>query len=173
MANIPDNIISVQEADDLYKTYGDDRAPIIEREVNDQYRGQDPPYEATRFVTADYEKLKEYIAFIDQESKEAGVTPEGLRIYFGATEPTKGKPGRETVFFNPVAAFEGIDGDISYAIHTDSKGKKKAITVGDVIDGKIPKTSDTKLVNGGVQSLAGDDVIWPPPPIQNDPNDYH
>lgn len=173
MAEIPDNIIPVQEADDLYKTYGDDRAPIIENKINDQYRDQDPPYEATRFVTADYDKLKAYIAFIDQESEEAGVTPKGLRIYFGATKPTKGKPGRETVFFNPVAAFKGIDGDISYAIHTDLDGNKQAITVGDVIDGKIPKASDTELVNGGVQSLAGDDVIWPPPPIQNDPNDYH
>lgn len=173
MAEIPDNIIPVQEADNLYKTYGDDRAPIIEKDVNDQYRGQDPPYEATRFVTADYEKLKKYIAFIDQESEKAGVTPKGLRIYFGATKPTKGKPGRETVFLNPVAAFKGVDGDISYAIHTDLDGNKQAITVGDVIDGKIPKPSDTKSLNGGIQSLAGDDWEYPPPPRQNDPNDYH
>ena len=173
MEDVPDNIIPVQEADNLYKTYGDDRAPIIERNVNDQYRGQDPPYEATRFVTADYEKMKAYMAFIEKESKEAGVTPEGLRIYFGAAEPTKGKPGKETIFFNPVATFKGIDGDISYAIHTDSKGNKKAITVGDVIDGKIPKTSNTDLLYGGVQSLAGNTVTFPPPPHPNDPNDYH
>ncbi len=173
MEDIPDNIISVEEADSLYRTYGQNRAPFIEAGVNELYEGLDKPYEATRFVTADYEKMKAYMAFIEKESKEAGVTPKGLRIYFGATKPAKGKPGRETVFLNPVAAFKGVDGNISYAIHTDLDGIKEAITVGDVIDGKIPKPSDTKSLNGGIQSLAGDDWEYPPPPRQNDPNDYH
>ncbi|AEE18682.1 hypothetical protein JM84_0973 [Dokdonia sp. Hel_I_63] len=173
MEDVPDNIIPVEEADSLYRTYGQNRAPFIEGGVNKLYEDLDKPYEATRFVTADYEKMKAYMAFIEKESKEAGVTPKGLRIYFGATKPAKGNPGRETVFLNPVAAFKGIDGDISYAIHTDVDGNKEPITVGDVIDGKIPKPSDSKLSNGVIQSLAGDDVIWPPPPIQNDPNDYH
>jgi hypothetical protein len=173
MEDVPDNIISVEEADSLYRTYGQNRAPFIEGGVNKMYEDLDKPYEATRFVTADYDKLKAYIAFIDQESKEAGVSPKGLRIYFGATKPTKGKPGRETIFLNPVAAFKGVDGNISYAIHTDLDGNKQVITVGDVIDGKIPKPSDTKSLNGGIQSLAGDDWEYPPPPRQNDPNDYH
>ncbi|WP_298330098.1 hypothetical protein [uncultured Dokdonia sp.] len=173
MEDVPDNIISVEEADSLYRTYGQNRAPFIEGGVNKMYEDLDKPYEATRFVTADYEKMKAYMAFIEKESKEAGVTPKGLRIYFGATKPTKGKPGRETVFINPVAAFKGVDGNISYAIHTDLDGNKQVITVGDVIDGKIPKPSDTKSLNGGIQSLAGDDWEYPPPPRQNDPNDYH
>ncbi|TVZ53023.1 hypothetical protein [Dokdonia sp. Hel_I_53] len=169
----PDNIITVQSADSLYKTYGRSRAPFIENGVNEVFEGLEKPYEATRFVTADYEKMKAYIAFIDQESKAAGVKPTGLRIYFGATKPKKGKPGRETVYMNPVKPFKGIEGDISYAIHTNLDGKKTAITVGSVLDNKIPKGANLILQTGDTQSLAGDELGWPPPPKPNDPNDYH
>lgn len=170
----PSNIISVDEADQWYKNYGTDRAPIIEEGVNDQYPGLTDPYQTTRFVTADYETLKNYIAFIDQESKAAGVTPQGLRIYFAATDATSKGPGKETVFMNPVATFKGVKGNISYAIATNAAGAKKAVTVGSVIDStKSPSGANLILQGGTIQSLAGDELGWPPPPYPNDPNDYH
>ena len=170
----PGNIISVQEADKWYKNYGTDRAPIIEEGVNDQYPTLTDPYKTTRFVTADYETLKKYMAFIDQESKAAGVTPQGLRIYFAATDATSKGPGKETVFMNPVATFDGVKGNISYAIATSASGVKKAVTVGSVIDStKSPNGANLIFQGGSIQSLAGDDLQWPPPPYPNDSNDYH
>lgn len=166
------NIVPVIKAGNWYKNYGNNRATFIEGSVNKEYTDLVKPYEATRFVTADYKILKEYIAFIDQESKNAGVVPSGLRFYFGATSKTTTDPGRETIFLNPVTSFKNIRGDISYAIATDSKGNKIAVTVGSVIDSKAPAGKNL-IMQRKIQSLAGDDVIWPPPPVQNDPNDYH
>lgn len=169
------NIISIEEADSLYVNYGNDRASLIEKSMNTKYKLA-TSYESSRFVTADYETLKKYIAYIDQESKKAGVTPTGLRIYFGATDGKGKTPGRETTYFNPVMKFKGIEGDIAYAIATDATGKSTAVTVGSVLDDKKTKSNtgtNRSLQGGGIQSLAGDEVTWPPPPKANDPNDYH
>lgn len=168
------NIISVEQADQWYKNYESDRVDIIETGVNDQFPSLTDPYKTTRFVTADYETLKSYIAYIDQESKDAGITPKGLRIYFAATDATT-EPGKETVFMNPVTSFKGVKGNISYAIATDIKGNKTAVTVGSVIDNTTSPISGANLLlqGGSIQSLAGDDLGWPPPPYPNDPNDYH
>lgn len=171
----PSNIIPIAEADQWYKNYGTDKAPILEEGINDIYPALADPYEATRFVTADYETLKNYIAFIDKESSAAGVVPSGLRIYFAATNSTTKSPGKETVFMNPVTSFKGITGEISYAIATNAAGNKTAVTVGSVLDGTTSPISGANLLlqGGSIQSLAGDDLGWPPPPYPNDPNDYH
>ena len=169
----PGMIIPVMQADQWFINYENERVPIIESAINDSFPALVDPFETTQFVTADYQALKDYIAYIDQESAAAGVTPEGLRIYFAATDASKGIPGRETVFMNPVTSFKGLKGNMSYAIATDIKGKKTAITVGSVIDGKKPSGTNLILQGGSIQSLAGDDFGWPPPPNPGDPNDYH
>ncbi len=179
MVDPPEFIIPIQKADNLYLNYGDNRADFLEEIVNEQNPDLDEKYTPTRFVTVDFDEMYQYMTFVKQQSDKAKIKPEGLRFYFGQIKSKGSKgidPGVETLFFNPTATFEGIDGEISYAIKTDVNGNISAVTVGSVIDSS--KTQQTQkganlLLQGGIQSLAGDDVHFPPPPIQNDPNDYH
>lgn len=177
----PEIIISVNDADRLFKNYGAERAKVLEEIVNSS-NDLETPYIATRFVTVDYADLKQYVAFIDQESKRAGVKPEGLRFYFAKEDaPTNnGKisaaDGKETIFVNPVLSFDGVNGQIAYAIQTDAAGNSTAVTVGSVIDSTKtprPKGANLLLQTTGIQSLASDTFGYPPPPIPGDPNDYH
>jgi len=178
----PNIIISVEDADALFKNYGVDRADKLEVVVN-QTNDLEEPYIATRFVTVDYATLQQYMNFINQESKKAGVTPEGLRFYFGqekspvSSDKETFGAGRETIFVNPVTTFKGINGQISYAILPDGSGNYSAVTVGSVIDSDDPKNpqkgANLLLKRDGVQSLAGDTFGYPPPPVPGDPNDYH
>ncbi len=171
----PTNIISVEQADNYYKNYEGTRVPIIEEGVNAAYPGLTNPFKTSRFVTVDFAQMAEYIEFIEQESKDAGVTPNGLRIYFAATDGIKGTPGKETFFMNPVVNFKGVKGDISYAIATDATGKKTAVTVGSIIDSTESPISGANLLlqGGNTQSLAFNRGTFPPPPHPGDANDYH
>lgn len=175
IVEVPSIIIPVTEADAWFKNYSTQRVELIENAVNEKNKNLSDPYLTTRFVTINYSDLRDYLNFVDQESKDAGITPEGLRFYFGVTKPTGKKLGKETVYVNPVTSFKNMEGDISYAIATGPSGKKQAVTVGSVIDNtKSPSSSNNLILqNGSIQSLAGDSVTWPPPPVPGDPNDYH
>jgi len=128
--------------------------------------------DAPHFVDFDYKDLKEYLLFIESQSKEANVEIEALRFYF-AQYPSQYPSGKtpkdvnkKSLFYNPVTAFPGLIGNMSYAIQKNVDGTSEAVTVGSILD--MGKSNDTD-----VQSLAGDDLEWPPPPYPNDPNDYH
>lgn len=176
----PDIIISVQEAENLYHRYGEDRTNLIESSVNVDDRGNpidknDPSYfQATRSLSIDYDTLKSYLAFIEQQATDANTDITGLRIYFG--QYTNGKnDGRATVFFNPLKKFgkDGVNDDVAFAID-NSGDKPTSVFVKDVI--KIPGSKGnqanlTMPVQGTIQSLAGNRLPWrPPPPPPNDPD---
>jgi len=66
------------------------------------------------------DELKEYIAFVEKEGKQKGITVNGLRVYFGAYADTDieiPKKNMSTVFFVPTQANlgsgNGGDGDNS------------------------------------------------------------
>lgn len=174
----PKIIIPVQEAENMYHRYGTDRVALIERTINvdDQENpiaSNDPAYvQATRSVTVDYKMLKQYIAFIEQESKKANTDITGLRLYFSQYAATK-NDGRATIFMNPVMKYGsgGISDDVAFAI--DNSGKKPvAVYVKDCY--KMPGTKSnqanlTMPVQGPIQSLAANNSPWRPPPT-NDPD---
>ena len=56
----PEIIISVNDADRLFKNYGAERAKVLEEIVNSS-NDLETPYIATRFVTVDYADLKQYV----------------------------------------------------------------------------------------------------------------
>lgn len=177
----PSTIISLQEAEDMYHRYGNQRAPLIEKSVNidkdgDSIKPDDERYvQATRALSMDYKDLKAYLAFIEQQAKSTKTDISGLRIYFSQYE--KGKnDNRATVFLNPImeAGQKGdIRDDVAFAIKTDGKNKT-AVPVGKLI--KIPSEKSNRAdlimpIQNGVQSLAGNKYPWSPPPPK-DPNDF-
>ncbi|WP_405251481.1 hypothetical protein [Dokdonia sp. Asnod3-C12] len=178
----PSTIITVQEAEDMYHRYGNQRVPLIETSVNIDKDGnpikpEDDRYvQATRSLSMDYKELKQYLAFIEQEAGEAKTDISGLRIYF-SQYPNGKNDSRATVFINPImeAGKKGdIRDDLSFAIKKGN-GKSIAVAVGDII--KAPKASSnmanlTLPVQNTIQSLAINGMPWrPPPPPPND-SDY-
>lgn len=174
----PSMIISVQEAEDLYHNYGTIRVPLIEESVNVDNQGNpidmsDPDYvKATTSLTVDYKELKKYLAFIEQQAGNANTDITGLRIYFGKYADTK-NDGRGTMFLNPVKEYgkDGITDDVAFAI--DNSGKTpKSVYVKDCykMPGSISNQANlTMPVQGPIQSLAGNNSPWRPPP-NNDPD---
>lgn len=78
----PSNIISLEQADSIYGNYSKHRVSIIEN-YETKERVPEEKFEASRFVDFDYETIKKYIAYIDQEAKSAGVKKvTKLRLYF-------------------------------------------------------------------------------------------
>lgn len=177
----PSTIISLQEAEDMYHRYGNQRVPLIEKSVNidkdgDSIKPDDERYvQATRALSMDYKDLKAYLAFIEQQAKSTKTDISGLRIYF--SQYKKGKnDGRATVFLNPImeAGQKGdIRDDVAFAIKTDGKNKT-AVPVGKLI--KIPSEKSNRAdltmpIQNGVQSLASNKSPWTPPPPYNE-DDY-
>ncbi|MEO0902721.1 MAG: hypothetical protein AAFY00_12210, partial [Bacteroidota bacterium] len=67
----PSDIISIDDSKSLYDNYTRNRVePIMahEKEMND-----DEDFEVARFVDFDYDMMKRYIAFVEQEAKKAKV----------------------------------------------------------------------------------------------------
>ena len=78
----PANIISLNEANDIYDNYSKHRVGIIET-YETQQRLPEEKFEASRFVDFDYETMKQYIAYLDQEAAAGGVKKiTKLRLYF-------------------------------------------------------------------------------------------
>lgn len=102
--NPPAQIISVDQAKEMYDTYEDRRIRLIE-----QYEKPNPdgtPFDATRFGWYDFETVKNYISYVEQEAALANVKVSGMQIWF-ANYPDKevfenGKPvkyPRQNSFF--------------------------------------------------------------------------
>lgn len=113
----PSNIISLNEANVIYENYTKHRVGPIEQ-YETQQRQPTSKFEASRYVDFDYDTLKQYIAYIDQEAKLGGVKKvTKLRLYF-ANYPNKEnfKNGKKVVhkrqnsiFMVPTLKKEGID----------------------------------------------------------------
>ncbi len=76
----PQQIISVVQAKEMYQSYEDRRVGIIK-----DFEGPNPDgseFEPTRYGWYDYETIKTYLAYIEQEAEAAGVEISGLKFYF-------------------------------------------------------------------------------------------
>ncbi len=128
----PANIISLEQADSIYTNYSKHRAAVIER-YETQERAPQENFEASRFVDFDYDSLKNYIAYVDQEAKKAGVKKvTKLRLYF-ANYPDKdefpnGKKvvhkRQNSIFMLPTMDMEGVN----YGFFIGSDGKAELIS---------------------------------------------
>lgn len=99
----PKGTISYETAKTLQHSFIQTRAKLLNKILN---QNGTITGEAIRDVTFDFKRVKEYIAYVEQEAKKKGIAPEtlGLRVYLGAYPKEKSNypnPGRGTVFFMP------------------------------------------------------------------------
>lgn len=87
----PDKCISVDDARQLHDNWVATREPVIT-----QSRGGN---QDTREVMWSVEELEEYLDYVKTESKKAGYSKPGIRVYFGAHNENNND--RATVFFAP------------------------------------------------------------------------
>lgn len=98
----PTQIVEIEQAKQMYDFYTDRRVPLIQRyedsinrtKYNDKIRQEkkaknktdndnaDKGFDVARYVSYDYETIKQYLAYIEQEAKKANVEISGLRFYF-------------------------------------------------------------------------------------------
>ncbi|MEM9361990.1 MAG: hypothetical protein AAGA43_05100 [Bacteroidota bacterium] len=109
----PSDIISIDDSKSLYDNYTRNRVePILahEKEMND-----DEDFEAARFVDFNYDMMKQYIAFVEQEAKKAKVDVSTFRLYF-ANYPNSEKfrdgkkvihPRQNSIFILPTLMKDG------------------------------------------------------------------
>ncbi len=127
----PKNIITLKQADALYANYSKFRSPIIVQ-YETKERAPSEAFEVARFVDFDYQELKDYIAYVDQEAERAGVKKvTKLRMYF-ANYPSEdllsdGKKvihkRQNSIFLTPTMAFKNGD----YSFYIGDNGKPKLI----------------------------------------------
>ncbi len=123
----PSNIISLEDANSTYDNYTKHRINII-ASYETQQRVPQEKFEPARFVDFDYEMMKDYIAYVDQEAKKAGVKKvTKLRMYF-ANYPNEKKfkdgkevvhPRQNSIFITPTLEKNG--GNYSFYIGNDGK----------------------------------------------------
>lgn len=128
----PGNIISLSEASTIYDNYSEHRVSLIEP-YEIQRRAPEEKFEASRFVDFDYDTIKQYIAYIDQEAKKAEVKKiTKLRLYF-ANYPNEDKfpdgkkvvhKRQNSIFMVPTLEIEGTN----YGFYIGSSGNAALIT---------------------------------------------
>ena len=77
----PEQIISTNQAQELFDNYSSRRAPLIQKfedSLNKESR-----FDVARYGYYDYKTIKKYIAYIEQEAEKAKVEISTLRFYFG------------------------------------------------------------------------------------------
>jgi hypothetical protein len=142
----PDHIISLEQADSIYNNYSKHRVSIIES-YEMQERVPEEKFQASRFVDFDYQVLKDYIAYVDQEAKKAGVQKvKTMRLYF-ANYPNKDNfPNGKRVIHkrqNSIFMLPTLDkGGENYGFYIGDDGKAKL-----VIDWKTQNDKGMGLYN--------------------------
>lgn len=110
-AAAPEQIIPLETAREYYRNYSDRRAPLIARyedSVN-LARGIKDSFPVARYVAFDYNVIKQYMAYIEQEAARVGTDISTLRIYF-ANNPDDARfthPRQNSLFLIPTVEAEG------------------------------------------------------------------
>ncbi len=128
----PDNIISLEQADLIYNNYTEHRASIIES-YETQQRAPSEQFEVARFVDFDYDVLKEYIAFVDQEAKNAGVQKvTKMRLYFANYPDLNEFPNGKKIVHkrqNSIFMLPTLEkGGVNYGFYIGADGKPELIS---------------------------------------------
>ncbi len=147
--NPPEDLLSPEQMGDLYYRYADKRSPVIDSAE----RRNIPDFEAVRSVTFEYQDLKNYIAYIENNSVEAKATISGLRFYYGKyrdDKPSKQK-GRQVLFFNPTVFDKNEQKDLAYAIDR-SGGEASIIYLKDIIAPPATKSDTLQKPNSSGSS---------------------
>ncbi len=175
------NIISVERAQEMYNNYSQRRVPIIQ-EYEDSIVPSKEKFTPTRYVEYDLKTIKQYIAFIEHEAKQAEVDINTLRFYL-TNYPNSDKfpngdavkyPRRNTFFIIPTADFDGenvgfsveeIDGKyIAVPVNKrrDSNDKGQSEPEGQVNEAGF-FIANSAAVGGSTSLILNDGTAIPPP----------
>ncbi|MBW8242770.1 hypothetical protein K1F50_08165 [Muricauda oceani] len=125
----PKGIISLEESKSLYDNYTKNRLDIIEK--FEAERNADEKFVPARFTSFTYADMKQYMHYVEQEAKEAGVKVASLRLYF-ANYPDKPDfpdgekvvhPRQNSIFIVPTTMMDGEE----QGFYIDAEGKAKPI----------------------------------------------
>lgn len=139
----PEQIISLEESKSLFDNYTENRAGLIEN--YEMERHPEETFHVARFVSWDYHILKQYIAFIEQEAKEAEVDISELRFYFANYPDKKEFSDKEhvvharqnSIFILPAMEVDGMD--FGFYIGADGKAQLIKDAVGAQGMGNVSK----------------------------------
>ncbi len=156
----PDQIVTVEQAKEMYETYGKRRLPLIQRyEDSIDRRGYDDKmqqqkienktneaesaaaaaqkrFDVTRYVYYEYDTIKKYMAYIEAEAEKAGVKISTLRFYLSNYPEQDLFPKdtaarvRQNSVFITPTIKEG-DRDYAYFGQESAEGKLKMILLDD------------------------------------------
>lgn len=124
----PKDLISLKDAKGLYDNYSTNRVPIIEAYEAKRESGES--FVVGRYASFDFETIKQYVSYVEQEADKAGVEVESLRFYFSNKPDTQTYAGREVVhprqngiFIVPTMNHKERDQKLGFYIGADGKAK--------------------------------------------------
>jgi hypothetical protein len=185
-----DYIISVERALEMYEGYSQRRVPIINK-YEDSITADGSKFTPTRYAEYDLATIKQYIAYIEHEAKEANVDIKTLRFYL-SNYPNSDKfpngdmvkyPRRNSFFVVPTMGHDG--GNVGFYIE-EMDGKYTAVPIrkrgitgketqqnneqqeGEMNEASFFTFSNTNAVQGGGTSLILNDSHLAPPPGSDD-----
>ena len=134
----PRQIISLEKAQKLYGNYTTRRVPLIRKyEDSINMRMADPKmqeeapkkFDVARYGYYDYKTLKQYLAYIEQETKKTGDSISTIRIYFANYPDEPGYVHKRQSSFMLMPTVKKGGREYAYTI---SEGEKpEAILIGD------------------------------------------
>jgi len=186
----PKEIITVKQAFEMYGSYSTRRVPLIQR-YEDSISDDSSKFTPTRYAEYELKAIKQYIAYIEHEAKEAGVNVNTLRFYL-ANYPDSGKfdggavvryPRRNTFFVVPTTDIDGknegfsieeINGKPTAVAISRKMGrengaqKSQSDTTAQVNEAGFFMPNSTSVQGSGTTSLILNDGSIVPPPGTDD-----
>lgn len=183
----PAQIVTVAQAKSMYDAYGERRVGLIEKYENEQ--SPDKKFDVARYGYYDYQTIKDYLTYIEQEAKKANVEIATLRFYFSNYPDQKtfgdGReikhPKQNSFFIIPTTktadnedyAFyirEGDDGKSLPMLLTDNLNPKKNGELGQKESGNrkseasfMPSVSSASMYGGDRSLILNEGNMVPPP----------
>lgn len=192
----PKQIISVEHAKEMYESYSSRRLPIIKK-YEDSVVPDTAPFTPTRYAEYDLETIKQYVAYVEYQAKQAQVDVKTLRFYL-SNYPNSEKfangdkvryPRRNSFFVLPTMDYNGenvgfsiekFDGKytavpINKRTTTREKDQNKAQTNpnGQLNEAGFLMFYSTSAQVGETSSLILNDGNMMPPPGEDDFSQYN
>ncbi|MCM4164521.1 MULTISPECIES: hypothetical protein [unclassified Arenibacter] len=184
----PKQIVSVAQAKTMYDAYGERRVGLIEAYENEL--APEKKFDVARFGYYDYNTIKEYMDYIEQEAKRANVEISSLRFYFSNYPDKKTfddgreiKHPKQNSFFI-IPALKENDREYGFYIREEDDGKNVPVLLTDNLEPKkeagtdrsgeskseasfMPTTSPAPFY-GTNKSLVLNEAHMVPPPYHED-----
>ena len=137
----PKQIITLANAKSMYDSYSQRRVPIIK--TYEEQQDSTEKFYPTRYGQYDFETMKHYMAYIEDQAKLANVKISGLRYYL-SNYPADGSVGshkeyarHNSFFILPTTDFNGEE--LAFFIRVDDNGNRSAVPVRDVVKKPLRK----------------------------------